>query len=194
MEALFENKTYSKTDFTQSLLDKGDYENCIFEHCNFLHSDFSKTKFIDCTFTACNLSMIQLGDSVFRDCRFTECKMLGLHFEDCNEYGLSILLSNCVLNHSSFYQTKMKGVRFNGCQLEEVDFTLCDLTQASFANCDLLNAKFENTMLEKTDFRTARNYSINPAMNKIRKARFSLPEVLALLDHYDIQVEGFNSD
>lgn len=189
MEDSFFDKKYSKTNFTEQFLPKGDYENCIFENCDFSNSDVSETKFIDCTFTACNLSMTKLNNSVFRDCTFIECKMLAVHFEDCNEYGLSFSFTNCLLNHSSFYQTKMKGLDFKTCQLVEVDFTQCDLTQASFSNCDLLNAKFENTVLEKADLRTARNYSIDPTINKIRKAKFTLPDVLGLLDKYDIEIE-----
>ena len=73
--------------------------------------------------------------------------------------------------------------------MHEVDFTECDLTATVFDNCDLLNAKFENTLLQKTDLRSAFNYTINPESNKIKKARFSLSGVAGLLDKYDIEIE-----
>ena len=69
-----------------------------------------------------------------------------------------------------------------------MDLTACDLSQAIFENCDLAGTLFENTILEKTDFRTAYNYSIDPELNKIKKAKFSLPGVLGLLSKYDIEV------
>ena len=190
-DLFFEDKTYGKIDFTKKLLPKGDYENCSFENCDFSNIDISATKFIDCVFTACNLSMAKLGNTVFRDCSFKESKMLALHFEDCNEYGLSFSFRDCVLNHSSFYQAKVKGVCFQNCQLQETDFTQADLTQASFDGCDFLHAKFENTILEKADFRKARRYTIDPSINKIRKAKFALPEVIGLLYKHDIQIEGY---
>ncbi len=34
------------------------------------------------------------------------------------------------------------------------------------------------------------NYSINPEMNKIKKAKFSMPGVIGLLDKYDIEVDS----
>ncbi len=70
----------------------------------------------------------------------------------------------------------------------EVDFTECDLTAASFDNCDMLEATFDRTILEKADFRTAYHYSINPEVNRIKKAKFSLPEVTGLLNKYDIEI------
>jgi fluoroquinolone resistance protein len=43
--------------------------------------------------------------------------------------------------------------------------------------------------LEKADLRTAYNYSIDPSINKIKKAKFSLPGVVGLLSKYDIEIE-----
>jgi len=115
--------------------------------------------------------------------------MLGLQFDTCNEFGLSFSFDDCTLNHSSFYQRKLKKTIFKSSQLHEVDFTECDLTGAQFDNCDLLGAAFENTILKTADFRTSINYSINPDTNQIKKAKFSLPAVIGLLDKYDIKIE-----
>jgi hypothetical protein len=43
--------------------------------------------------------------------------------------------------------------------------------------------------LEKADFRTAFNYSINPETNRIKKAKFSKEGLNGLLDKYDIEIE-----
>ena len=115
--------------------------------------------------------------------------MLGLHFENCNQFGLSFNFENCTLNHSSFYKTKIKKTVFKNTQLKETDFTECDLTNSVFDHCDLTGAKFENTVLEKTDFRTSFNYSIDPEINKIKKARFALAGIQGLLDKYDIIID-----
>ena len=83
----------------------------------------------------------------------------------------------------------MKKTIFTSCKLEEVDFTEADLSSSVFDNCDLSKTIFENTILQKVDFRTAYNYSINPEKNNIKKAKFSLPEVMGLLNNYDIEIE-----
>ena len=71
-----------------------------------------------------------------------------------------------------------------------MDFTQADLSNAAFNTCDLIRAKFENTNLEKADFRTSYNYSINPALNRMKKAKFSVAGIYGLLDNYDIVIEN----
>jgi fluoroquinolone resistance protein len=58
-----------------------------------------------------------------------------------------------------------------------------------FDNCDLKNAAFDQTILEKADFRTAFNYSIDPDNNKIKKAKFSISGLTGLLEKYNIEIE-----
>ncbi len=116
--------------------------------------------------------------------------MLGLQFNDCNPFGFSISISNCNLSHASFLKTKIKNTLFKNTQLHETDFTETDLTGSIFDNCDFSGATFENTNLEKADLRTSANYSIDPEINKIKKAKFALPAVLGLLSKYNIVIEN----
>jgi uncharacterized protein YjbI with pentapeptide repeats len=118
--------------------------------------------------------------------------MLGLQFGYCNKFGLSFRFENCSLNHSSFYQTSIKKTVFKNSKLQEVDFSDCDLTISLFDNCDLAGATFMNTNIEKTDFRTSINYTINPEINRIKKAKFSLQGVIGLLAKYDIEIDTIN--
>jgi hypothetical protein len=53
----------------------------------------------------------------------------------------------------------------------------------------LIRATFENTIIEKVDFRTSYNYSIDLEINKVKKAKFSLTGVVGLLDKYDIEFD-----
>jgi uncharacterized protein YjbI with pentapeptide repeats len=71
----------------------------------------------------------------------------------------------------------------------ECDFTDSDLTSAVFDNCDLAHTVFYNTILEKGDLRTSYNYFIDPEINRIKKARFSISGVPGLLEKYDIEIE-----
>ena len=83
---------------------------------------------------------------------------------------------------------KIKKTSFRNSKLEEVDFTECDLTSAVFDSCDLTRAAFDHTVLEKADFTTSFNYSIDAEINRVKKARFSLPGVTGLLHKYDIEI------
>ena len=56
-------------------------------------------------------------------------------------------------------------------------------------NCDLQLTLFMNTKLEGVNFRTSFNYSIDPELNRIKKAKFSLHSIAGLLDKNDIEIE-----
>ncbi len=183
-----EDKLFEKIDFTENTLLVGEYENCRFVNCVFSNTNLSKISFSECEFTACDLSTAKLHKTSFRDTRFKSCKLLGLHFEDCATILFTVDFDNSLINLSSFYKMKIKKLQFKNSSLQEVDFTEADLSGAIFDNCDLARAKFENTILEKVDFRTAFNYSINPEINKVKKAKFSLPSVIGLLDKYGIEI------
>lgn len=184
-----EHKTFEKIDFTKNALEKGEYDHCTFLNCDFSGSDLTESKFSGGEFIGCNLSLVKLHQTAFRAIHFKECKMLGLQFENCNQFGLSFTFIDCNLSHSSFYQSKIKKTTCENCILQTVDFTESDLSSSNFDNCDFTNAIFQNTIIEKADFRTSINYSIHPEINQIKKAKFSLSGISGLLEHYDIVIE-----
>lgn len=187
---LISEKNYEKIDFTEKPVKKAEYEYCSFSQCNFSGSDFSDIRFSECTFSDCNLSLARIAHTSFRDIKFLGCKMLGQQFQDADTFGFSVYFEHCVLNHSSFYKLNLKKMIFKKSKLHEVDFTEADLTGAVFQDCDLAAAVFDHTILEKVDFRTSCNYSIDPELNKIKKAKFSLQEVAGLLHKYDIEIDN----
>lgn len=189
MSQFITDQTFDKNDFKLLPLIKGEYENCVFRNCDFSGADLSGAVFLDCEFVSCNLSLVKLAKTAFRDVKFKDCKMLGLHFENCNDFGLAFSVDGCSLNHSSFYKRKLKNIILKNAQLQESDFTECDLTAAVFDNCDLTGATFDRTILEKADFRTSYNYSIDPEINQIKKAKFSLSQIAGLLTKYTIEID-----
>ena len=184
----FEDGVYEGVNYSVKPLEKGQYEACTFINCEFSNSDLSHVSFTECEFRSCNLSMANLQNATFNDAKFRDCKMLGLNFEQCNEYLFTVAFENCVLNFSNFYKRAMKKTTFAKCTLQEVDFIESDLTGSVFDHCDLAGAKFEQTILDKCDFRSAFGYQIDPAVNKVKKAQFSLAGIPGLLTKYDIHI------
>ena len=166
-----------------------DYENCTFTNCDLSNSDLSQRIFLDCEFNSCNLSTAKLIKTGLKNVKFKDCKLLGLHFENCDQFLFEVDFDKCILNLSSFYKWKLKKTRFKDSNLSEVDFTEADMTSSLFDNCELAGARFERTILEKADLRTSRNYSIDPELNKIKKAKFSIYGISGLLDKYEIEIE-----
>ncbi|MDF1868178.1 MAG: pentapeptide repeat-containing protein [Saprospiraceae bacterium] len=184
-----EEEEFKGQNFSEHPLIKGDYEVCTFINCVFSNADLSGINFNECVFKDCDLSLANISKTAFRTVDFKNCKLLGLHFEACNEFLFAVSFESCLLNLSSFYEWNMKGTYFKDCHLHEVDFTQSDLSNSIFKNCDLTGAIFENTNLEKTDFRGSFNFSIDPELNRIKKAKFASETLIGLLNKYDIQVE-----
>lgn len=188
-EHYIEAITFTKRDFSVDPLRKGEYENCSLVDCDLSNFDLSGFVFTSCIFTGCNLSLAKISQTAFREVKFNRCKLMGLHFENCNTFLFSIDFEQCTLNLSSFYKLNLKRTKFRNSSLQEVDFTGSDLSGSSFDNCDLAGAIFENSVLEKTDFRSAFHYSIDPEINRMKKARFSLQGIGGLLEKYGIEIE-----
>jgi uncharacterized protein YjbI with pentapeptide repeats len=129
-----------------------------------------------------------MKSTALRDVTFLNCKLLGVRFDECNEFLFSVHFENCMLKFSSFHKLKLKQTRFQTCNLQEVDLAEADLTGSVFETCDLQRTLFDHTNLEKVDFRSSFNYSIDPEKNRIKKAKFSHEGAWGLLDKYDIEI------
>ena len=185
---LIENKVFENITFGEENPPDGVYEECRFIHCNLNNADLSNVTLRNCIFDGCDLSLAKLRETSFQEVHFLNSKLLGLQFCDCRELLLEFQFEQCMLKLSNFQRLNLKNTQFTDCNLQEADFTGTDLTGASFDNCDLMRTTFGHTILEQADFRTAYNFSINPATNRIRKARFSLAGLVGLLDVYGIEI------
>ena len=183
------DKEFTRTSFRSHPLAKAEYENCTFSACDFSECDLMHFRFIDCSFIMCNLSLIKTNDTSFQQATFKGCKMLGIRFDLCKTFNLSFTFDGCTLDHSSFYKLNIKKTVFRDCVLKSVDFTECDLSGSSFARCNLADATIERSNLEKADLRESVNYRIDPEINKIKKAKFSIEGLPGLLSKYDIIID-----
>lgn len=187
---LHENKTFTNVNYVEKRLENREFVNCEFVNCDFTKSHLSENSFSQCTFKQCNFSMAVIAGAGFQDAVFIGCKMLGVDFTRCNKFMFSFTFTDCVLDYCTFYGTKLKKTTFTNCSLKEADFTETDLSASVFDRCDLWNAKFSNTILEKTDFRTALNFTIEPEFNKMKRARFTHAGLEGLLTKYNLDVQA----
>jgi uncharacterized protein YjbI with pentapeptide repeats len=84
----------------------------------------------------------------------------------------------------------MKGSKFEDCEIRGCDFQNVYLVGGAFDRCFFSETLFHACDLEKASFRGARGYAIDPRVNKIAKAVFSVPEVLSLVECFGIRIEN----
>ncbi len=183
LDKTFENIDYSKTTFP-----KGEYDNCIFINCNFSEINLSNCIFSECEFRECNLSNAIVRATAFKEVYFYASKMLGIAFDEIDDFLISMSFEECKLSFCSFKGLSLKKQKNVKCDMEQVDFTEANLSDALFDECNLEHAIFEFTKLENVNFKTSINYTIDPEINTITGAKFSLRNVSGLLEKYKIKI------
>lgn len=183
-----EEKIIKAENFSKKSLENSVFNSYSFHSCDFSESNLRNAKFCSCLFANCNLSLPKLEGCRFQDVQFINCKIVGAEFFKCEKTFFSASFKKCLLLYCNFSDLNMKNTQFNGSKIQESHFTNAMLTGVDFADTDLSGTIFHNCDLCKADFSTAKRYSIDPQTNKIKKAKFSLPEAVGLLQGFDILI------
>lgn len=183
-----ENKEFKNVDYSEKKLKNREFFQCEFISCIFIKSDLRGNSFEECTFKDCNFSMTEIEGAGFRNANFIGCKILGIDFTRCNNFAFSFRFDSCIMDYCNFFGTKLKHTPFIKCSLKEADFTEADLTSAVFKDTDLTGTIFSNTILEKADFRSAKNFAIDLEFNKLKNAKFSTFQLEGLLYKYELLI------
>ncbi len=165
------------------------FEECRFRACSFAGAKLDGMVLRSCIFEECDLTLATFRDTSLQEVRFIRCKLVGVQFDACRRLLLEVAFEKCLSRLSGYVGMSLKNTVFEGCDLQEADFTGTDLAGSSFAGCDLTRAQFNRTNLEGADLRTAYGYAFAPESNRLKRAKFSMPEVLGLLDAYGIEIE-----
>ena len=188
----FYEQNFSSLNYPSTIIENKLFEGCRFINVNFSESQFIRCKFVDCEFNNCNLSTVQFNASSFNDITFFESKVMGVNWTMLNwryvRLSSPFQFYNSIISHSSFYNLELQELVIEACIAHDVDFRGADLRRANLKLTDFEKSQFVHTKLYAADFTEAYNYSIDPTQNDIRKAKFSLPDAIHLLDGFDIQI------
>lgn len=179
--------SFTNINFSSEHTTDKEYEYCEFVNCTF--PDFSRLSFRDCVFKNCNLSNLKTSQTIFQNCVFKECKLLGINFSEAKDFAFEVHFENCNMDYASFDKKKMNKSSFKNSRLHGANFTETDLSKCILLNCDFYDALFSGTNLTGVDLSTCINFIIDPELNKIKKAKFSLHSLPNLLQRYDIVVD-----
>lgn len=183
-----EDKSIEGSDFTHTSLAEQAFVNCIFQKCNFTESVWHNAKFQSCLFKECNLSLLKIDGCRLQEIIFEDCKVVGVNFFKCDTHFFSIKARNNFFQYCNFADLNMKQVSFYGSKIKDCHFTATSLIEADFGETDLSGTVFHNCDLTKSDFCGAKNYAIDVRTNKVKKAKFSFPEAISLLQGLEIDI------
>ncbi len=163
------------------------FESCQFSGMKFCEISLRGISFLDCKFERCSFSRADLQRSSFSNNKFTDCNLMGINWVTLNRFD-NCEFRNCKLDYSCFQALKLKRLVCVDCSLREVDFYSTQLVEADFSGSNLAGTSFAKADLSKADFRTAKDYFIDPVVTKIKGAKFSLPDALVLLESFGAEV------
>jgi len=180
-------------NFDAAGLDGTEFNDCVFKNCRWNGVRVQNCTFLGCTFEHCSLSGV-----VFSFCQMQDAWLLNSGFRAIAWGGLqgrSILVQpigkaeNCAFLYNEFSSMALAGFDFSSCTFTSCTFDDCKLTGANFNGARLGRSQFTRCDLQKADFRMAEGYAIDPSQNQMKGARFSFPDVVALLDQSGIVIE-----
>ncbi|MFH2021518.1 MAG: pentapeptide repeat-containing protein [archaeon] len=190
MESENDEKVFENLKCTGAALKSSSFTDCSFINCDLSSCDFTDCRLSGCKFHGCNLSLVKLDGATLSDVIFEECKLVGINFTKCNsKFFFTPHFSKCTISSSNFSDIKAPKIEFTACKIEITDFINSDLSGGNFKKSSLKGCIFHNTNLMKADFTGASEYDIDPTANKIKKAKFSLPEATRLLTALDIIID-----
>jgi fluoroquinolone resistance protein len=166
-----------------------EFTNKIFEGVDFSKLSFRYAVFVDCTFSNCNLSNVDVTYTRFQTVHFTNCKIMGVDFSKCHKLIMDMDFKVCQLSMCIFSDLDLQSTVFESCKIIECDFFKTNLSNTNFQDSDLGGTRFDDTNLTNASFRSAKNYSINPNTNFLKKTKFARAEASGLLDSFDIDLD-----
>ena len=189
-------ETFSKLVIKDECIEHIEFQGCQFNQCKFMGVAFNKVTFIDCDFDACDLSLATFKGCKFSEVSFKNANLAGINWTELNwplvKLTSPLYFHSSNISHSSFYSLDLTDLIIEDCKAHDVDFRETNLNHASFVGSDLQNSLFMHTNLKQADFTNATNYSIDPQINSITQARFSVPEVMSLLNYFDIKINDYD--
>ncbi len=189
----FDDQRFAGLDLENGRIQTIEFYDCHFVDCNFREAEIAECKFHDCTFQRCDLSLVNWADSSFQGCNFQDSKLIGVDwtFVAWNKFikEAPVRFEACVLDYGTFMGLELLRLTAVSCSIKDVDFSGANLTEANFKGSTFTKSQFRNTTLTKANFQQAKEYTIDIRSNDVSKAKFSMPEAVALLHSLDIVLE-----
>lgn len=168
------------------------YSECVFDNCQFTDMALMDVVFSNCLFDNCAFRNVDMAGLRMQNTTLRGSACIGVDWSEVRRTGrlfpLFREIRGCTLKFNSFFKMKIPKMSIADSSFLDCAFMECDLSASVFRNVDFRETTFQDCDLSKADFSEARNYRINTTSNRVRKAKFSLPEVVGLLDNLDIMI------
>ncbi len=189
----YRNKTLSSITLKNTKITNVEFESCTFKNCNFQETIFSNCVFKDITYINCNCTLVEVEESTIETVKFKNSKATGINWTKMKKNKLfqpSLQFLECKIDFSNFAELNIKHFKAIKSSVKKVNFVHTHLIESDFSKSDLTGTQFLHTNLTKSNFVDTKNYTLDFRCNEIKKATFSFPEVMRVLQPLDIYVDN----
>lgn len=165
------------------------FESCQFEDLAFGEMDWRNARFERCTFLRCDLRGVRWTGARFHGVQFDTCVLDKLRWNTLTTLFLSITLTDCQAMFGDWSEMELKNSALRNCNLTGSDFSGADARQVDWSGSRLTEVIFHRTDLREGDFRTATDWTIDPAENKVRDTHFSRQALEGLVTRLGLQLD-----
>lgn len=170
------------------VLEKKIFKHCIFVDCSFLGNKLNKTQFEDCLFENCNLTMPKIMGTEFKNIQFKKCKIARINFSRVKNKVMFFSFEKFSLIQCISSDLILRESNFIGCEIDGTDFLNIDLFESNFKSSRFKETIFQNCNLIGSNFLKTERVKINPAINKMEKARFDKENLFGLVSYFGIKI------
>jgi len=189
----YEEQEIKDQQYEDQSFENFEFVECNFTKCQFLNIKLTNCKFKNCKFNNCVIGNVKFLYSEAKNLEFVNSVLIGIIWNDLKNKGIETAIfrsmKSCTIKYNYFTNLKLVKYDFSGSQFDESYFEECKLTDAKFNGVNLHGTKFIKCDLSGADFRDALEYEIDIADNKLKKAKFSFPEVVSLLSSLNIIID-----
>lgn len=188
----FSNEKFTDVIKEQATIADCEFVDCVFQNCKFTDCEFENCTFSECQFVRCSVTNMRASEVHMLFVSFTECNLIGIRWADFQSGIVSFpiqKLEKCYLKYNDFEKMRFKKFDFSHSSIIDSFFVNCDLSESNFRDCKLKDTEFSDCDLKKTDFRRASGYKIDATDNRIKGAKFTYPDVLNLLQPFEVIIE-----
>ncbi len=162
--------TFVDIDLTESSSNGALFEECTFANVRLNASVHADSAFLRCAFERSNLFEAQ----------FVGCKLVGSSFVECDLRPLTVTDGDW--SFIALRMADLRGVRFTGVRMREVDLTEARCDGAVFANVELSAARVQHTSLRECDLRGSDLAGLDPAQVDLTGAILGAAQAVQLAE------------
>ncbi|MCK5780593.1 MAG: pentapeptide repeat-containing protein [Psychrilyobacter sp.] len=169
-------------------IEGNEFYSCTFTNVNFQGESFSGVTLEMCRFKSCQFNEVKFEDTKIVEVLFEDCDITSVDFSKINKFVVDFEFKGSYLKYCNLSKLNLSKFKFCDSIIKEVIFYDTNLKEVDFSACDLMGTSFELCNLEKSNFLGAKRYRINPMTNKLKGAKFNIPEVTGLLQELGIKI------